>query len=208
MLNWLKTAFFKGLVILIPLVLLWITIRELAQLLVAFAEPIADLMPAGTFDWVRNPELVAPVLIMLIAFLLGAMAAVPAVRKAGASLEQNTVGHLPLYRMIKTFVTAFLELEDASSFRPALIVDDEGGAEPCYIIEDSEGEGNVVVLVPWSPASFAGSVRLVPSQRIRHLNLNFDQFSLSLANFGLGMSSIVGNNEQAAMKPDGDKSVR
>ena len=37
MLNWLKTAFFKGLVILIPVVLLWITIRELAQLLVAFA---------------------------------------------------------------------------------------------------------------------------------------------------------------------------
>jgi len=158
MLNWLKTAFFKGLVILIPVVLLWITIRELAQLLVAFAEPIADLMPAGIFDWVRNP---------LIAFLLGAMAAAPVVRKAGASVEQNTVGRLPLYRMIKTFVTAFLELEDGTSFRPALIVDDEGGAEPCYIIEESKDEGNVVVLVPWSPASFAGSVRLVPKSRIK-----------------------------------------
>jgi uncharacterized membrane protein len=144
---------------------------------------------------------------MLIAFLLGAMAAVPAVRKAGASLEQNTVGHLPLYRMIKTFVTAFLELEDGTSFRPALIVDDEGGAEPCYIIEESEDEGNVVVLVPWSPASFAGSVRLVPTSRIKRLDLTFDQFSLSLANFGLGMSSILGSNEQTAMKPDGDKFV-
>lgn len=203
MLNGLKTAFFKGLVILIPLVLLWITIRELAQLLVAFAEPIADLMPAGTFDWVRNPELVAPVLIMLIALLLGAMASVPTVRKAGASVEQNTVGRLPLYRMIKTFVTAFLELEDGTSFRPALIVDDEGGAEPCYIIEESEDEGNVVVLVPWSPASFAGSVRLVPASRIKRLDLTFDQFSLSLANFGLGMTSITESSKRSEKSGEG-----
>ena len=185
-----KTAFFKGLIILIPLVLLWLTVRELAELLVAFAEPVADAFPAGTFDWVRNPEFVSPILIVLIAILLGMLASIPLVRMAGGALERNTVGHLPLYRMIKTFVTAFLEVEDDASFRPALIVDDEGGAEPCYVIEDTEGIPNVVVLVPWSPASFAGSVRLVPRRRIRRLDLTFDEFSLSLANFGLGMNSM------------------
>ena len=204
MMNWLKLAFFRGLVILIPLILLWITIRELAGLLVTFAEPIADLMPAAVFDWVKNPELVAPVFIVAIALLLGAMASLTWVRKVGGLLERNTVGNFPLYRMIKIFVTAFLEVEDTTSFRPALIVDDEGGAEPCYVIEDSEGGENVVVLVPWSPASFAGSVKLVPRQRIKRLNLTFDEFSLSLANFGLGMSSIMGSEEQPVMKPDGD----
>lgn len=191
MINWLKTAFFKGLVILIPLVILWITLRELAQLLVAFAKPIADFLPAGSFDWVRNPALVAPVLIVIVALLLGVLASIPQVRNAGASLEKYTLGRLPLYRMIKTFVTAFLEMEDTSSFRPALVVDDEGGAEPCYVIEDLENLPNVVVLVPWSPASFAGSVKLVPRQRIRRLDLTFDELSLSLANFGLGMNSII-----------------
>ncbi len=146
MLKWLKNAFFRGLVVLIPLVLLWITLRELAELLVAVAEPIADLLPAGTFDWVRNPELVSPILIVLIALLLGALATVPAIRRLGSALEDNTVGHLPLYRMMKTFVTAFLELEDASAFRPALIVDDEGGAEPCYLIEDAPAQDNVVAV--------------------------------------------------------------
>ncbi len=190
MLGRIKTAFFKGLIILVPLVLLWLTIRELMELLVAFAEPIADAFPVGTFDWVRNPELVSPVLIVLIAILLGLLASIPLVRTAGAALERNTVGHLPLYRMIKTFVAAFLEVEDDASFRPALILDDEGGAEPCYVIEDTEGAPSVVVLVPWSPASFAGSVKLVPRSRIRRLDLTFDEFSLSLANFGLGMNSM------------------
>jgi uncharacterized membrane protein len=191
MFGFVKTVFFKGLIVLIPLVLLWLTIRELVELLVAFAEPIADFFPLGTFDWVRNPELVAPILIIVVAMLIGIVASIPLVRKAGASLERNTVGRLPLYRMIKTFVTAFLEVEEDAAFRPALIMDDEGGAEPCYVIEDTEGAPNVVVLVPWSPASFAGSVKLVPRSRIKRLDITFDEFSLSLANFGLGMHSIA-----------------
>lgn len=197
MLNWLKTAFFKGLVVLIPLVLLWITLRELAELLVAFAEVIVDFLPEGAFDWVMNPALVAPILIVVIAVVLGVLAKVTLIRNAAAAVEQNTLGHLPLYRMIKTFVTAFLELEEAASFRPALIVDDEGGAEPCYVIED-DGEGpTIAVLVPWSPASFAGSVKLVPRERIRRLDVTFDEFSLSLANFGLGMESLVRRRKDA-----------
>lgn len=202
MFRWLKQTFFKGLIILIPLVILWITIRELFELLVAFAEPIADMLPPDTLDWVRNPELVAPVLIVLVALFLGGLASIPKVRLAGAWLEANTLGHLPLYRMIKTFVTAFLEVEDASSFRPALVLDDQGGAEPCYVIEDADDSPNLVVLVPWSPASFAGSVRLVPRQRIQRLDLTFDEFSLSLANFGLGMNSIVNMGGHAETKTD------
>lgn len=191
MFGWIKTAFFKGLIILIPLVLLWITLRELVELLIAFAEPIADAFPAGSFDWVQNPALVSPILIVCIALMLGVLASIPAVRKMGAALERNTLGPLPLYRMIKTFVSAFLEVEDDVAFRPALIVDDEGGAEPCYVIEDAEGAPNVVVLVPWSPASFAGSVRMVPRERIQRVDISFDEFSLSLANFGLGMNGIT-----------------
>jgi uncharacterized membrane protein len=195
MLNWIKTAFFKGLVVLIPLVLLWITLRELVELLVGFAEPIADLFPSGAFDWVVNPALAAPILIVLIALLLGALAKVPFINNAAASIERNTLGNLPLYRMLKTFITAFLELENTASFRPALIVDDEGGGEPCYIIEDDLDSPNVVVLVPWSPASFAGSVKLVPRPRIHRLDVTFDELSLSLANFGLGMKTIEGRRK-------------
>jgi uncharacterized membrane protein len=191
MLNWFKHAFFKGLIVLIPLVLLWITLRELVELLIAFAQPIADFLPPDTLEWIEEPEFVAPVLIVLIALILGGLASIPMVRKAGAWLEAHTLGYLPFYRMIKTFITAFLEVENTSSFRPALILDDEGGAEPCYIIEESEAHANVVVLVPWSPASFAGSVRLVPRRRVRRLDLTFDELSLKLANFGLGMNSVL-----------------
>lgn len=191
MFNWIKKTIFNGLLVLIPLVLLWIAFRELVELLIAFATPIADFFPAGTFDWVGRPALVAPLLILFIAFLLGLLGSISRVRATARLVERNTLGKIPMYRMMKTFVAAFIEVEDASAFRPALIIDDEGGGEPCYVIEDTDGSPNLVVLVPWSPASFAGSVRLVPRQRIRRLDITFDQFSLSLANFGLGMNSVT-----------------
>ena len=95
MFGWIKTVFFKGLIILIPLVLLWIVIRELVDVLIAFAKPIADAFPAGSFDWVRNPALVAPILIVVIALLLGVLASIPLIRKTGAALERNTLGLKP-----------------------------------------------------------------------------------------------------------------
>ena len=65
------SALFRGLVILIPIVLVWITIRELVEIMIGFATPIADLFPAG---WVleNDPvELIAAILIVGMALLLG-----------------------------------------------------------------------------------------------------------------------------------------
>jgi uncharacterized membrane protein len=191
MFNWIKRAFFMGLILLVTLALLWVVLRELFELLLAIVQSIVDFLPPETLSWIEAQELVAPILILLVAFIFGALASIPNVRKTGARLEGETLGHLPVYRMIRTFVTAFLEVEDASSFGSALVLDDKGGAEPCYIIDESEDHPNVLVLVPWSPASAAGTIRLVPRQRIQHLTLTFEEFSLGLANFGLGANSIV-----------------
>jgi uncharacterized membrane protein len=166
MLRFLKNAFLTGLIILIPIVLLYFTIRELIEALIAVATPIADLFPPETFAPIKDPEILAALLVAASTLILGTLAAIPPVRKAGRWVESRTLGHLPLYRMIKTFVSAFLEMEDTQAFRPALVMSADGGGEPCYVIEDNN-RPTVVVLVPWSPASFAGSIRLVPRERVQ-----------------------------------------
>ena len=64
MFRYIKNAFFRGLVILIPVVLVYITIRELVQIMIEFATPIADLFPHG---WIRDDdpvEFIAAILIV------------------------------------------------------------------------------------------------------------------------------------------------
>ncbi len=63
MFNFLKNAIFRGLVVLIPVVILYVTIRELLQLMVALATPIADLFPVGTFDHQKETEIIAALLV-------------------------------------------------------------------------------------------------------------------------------------------------
>ena len=186
----LKSAFITGIVVILPVVLLFLLIKETIDFMIEVATPIADLFPEGTFDSVRETEILAALLIIGAALIVGFLAKIPASRSVGAYIENKTIGRLPFYRMLRTLITAFLNMEDGKSFKPALIDGDSGVAEPAYVIED-KGGANIVVMVPWSPATFSGSVKLVPRERVRVLPVSLDEFSMSLSHFGLGLSEIL-----------------
>jgi uncharacterized membrane protein len=196
MLNFLKNAIFRGLVVLIPVVVLYVTIRELLQLMVALATPIADLFPVGTFDHQKETEIIAALLVAGTALLLGILAAAKPSRLAGKWVEDRTLNHLPMYRMLKSFIAAFLSIEGEESFKPALLNNEDGSREPCYLIED-RGYDQVVIMKPWTPTPFAGSLLIVRKSRIEILPLSLDEFSLSLTHFGLGLVDQVAEHSQA-----------
>lgn len=193
----LKSAFITGIVVILPVVLLFLLIKETIDFMIEVATPIADLFPEGTFDSVRETEILAALLIIGAALIVGFLAKIPASRSVGAYIENKTIGRLPFYRMLRTLITAFLNMEDGKSFKPALIDGDSGVAEPAYVIED-QGGPQIVVLVPWSPATFSGSVKLVPRERVRVLPVTLDEFSMSLSHFGLGLSEILPNEPESS----------
>ena len=190
MINFLKSTVVNGLVILIPLVLVLVAIREIFSLMISFATPIADMFPEGTFDNVRETEIISFLLIVGVAFVLGLFSKIKAGRVVGRGIEKYSLDRIPMYRMLKSLVGAFLNLETEDSFKPALFGDDSGELEPCYVIED-RGRPRVVVLVPWAPAAFAGSVKLVGRERIHYLDVTLDEFSLSLTHLGTGLSELL-----------------
>jgi len=198
MFKFFKDAFVTGLLVLLPLVLLFLAIRELIEMMIAIATPIVDLFPEGTFDTEHQTEILAALIIICTALTIGILAKVPSSRAVGSYIADRTVGKLPLYRMLRTVTSAFLEIEDSSSFRPALISKESGEMEPAYIIED-QGRPLIVMMVPWSPTVFAGAVKLVPRERVHELPLTLDEFSLSLSNYGLGLSEIL-YEEQGGLK--------
>lgn len=187
MFNFLKTILFSGLAVLIPLILLFLALKEMASLMIVVATPLVDLFPVDTFDTEHEPELLAAILIVCAAMIIGMLTRVPATRVMWRRISDKTVGKLPLYRMLRTLSSAFLDMEDNSSFKPALIKSDSGNMQPAYIIEDHGGP-LIVVLLPWSPTAFAGSIRLIQREQVRELQLSLEKFSLSLSNYGLGLS--------------------
>ena len=190
MIKFFKSALVNGLVILLPVVLVFLAIKEILAMLVGIATPIADLFPAGTFDHVKETEIIAVILIVGMAVILGILSKVKVGRVLGHGIEKYTLYKIPMYRMLKSLVGAFLDLESEDSFKPALLENSNGDMEPVYVIED-RGRPRVVVLIPWAPTAFAGSVKLVGRERIHYLGVTLDEFSLSLTHLGTGMSELL-----------------
>jgi uncharacterized membrane protein len=77
---------------------------------------------------------------------------------------------------------------------------DDGSAAPCYVVEEC-ADGLVAVLLPWSPTSFAGLVKLVPRQSLRLLNCSLMEFSRALGLMGVGVSTCIQQAPQDRVSP-------
>lgn len=190
MLKFLKSTLFSGLLILLPLLFLIIIIKEFLGLIIGLATPIADLFPREAIEGVPETNILAVLLILAAALTAGILARLPFGISVGRYLEQRTLDKLPVYRPLKTLLSALLGSEQSQSFKPAFILNDSGVMDPAYIIEDT-GRPRLVVLVPWTPASFAGSLKLVPREQVYKLDLTLDEFSLAIGHYGVGLSNLL-----------------
>ena len=190
MINFIKSAIVNGLVILIPLVLVLLAIKELIELMINVATPIANLFPENTFDYIHETEILAALLILGTTFIFGVLSKIRAGRALGRGVEKYSLNKIPMYRMLKSLVGAFLNIESEESFKPALFENASGDLEPCYVIED-RGRPRVVALFPWAPTAFAGSVKLVSRESLNYLPVTLDEFSLSLTHLGVGLSELL-----------------
>jgi uncharacterized membrane protein len=190
--GFLKTTAMGGFFVLLPLLLFFLLVGEILDLIVGLATPIADLMfPAGTFDEINFPVIVAVVLFSVVSFAIGLTLRSDLGSRFGRWIERNTVGRLPLYRAVKEMAGGFA---GGGSFRPALLSNSDTEREIVYLIED-HGNGQATILVPWAPASFAGSVKIVSGERIEMLDANLGDVSRVLSHWGVGARRLMEKQE-------------
>ncbi len=56
--------------------------------------------------------------------------------------------------------------------------------------------GGLFVLLPWAPAAFAGSVKIVDGDRISFLEANLGDVSRALGHWGVGVRELLTNKEK------------
>ena len=198
--SFLKKALFGGLGILLPILLLIIVLKEFVELLIGLATPIADLLPPKLIESVPEIEVLALLLIVAAALVLGMLSMIPMARSAGDVFETRILSRVPVYLPLKSLLQALLGSDQAERFQPGFVRHDDGSMEPCYIVEDV-GRPRLLVLVPWTPASFAGSLKLIPRERVHPIDLTFDEFSLAIGHFGVGLSASLPEDPPESKPP-------
>lgn len=187
--QFLKSSLLTGLYVLLPLMLLWLGLREIGGLLAQMAEPIADMFPSRYFDDLKWPGVVAAVLIVAASIVVGILAKLSFVAKLAGHFETRVLYRVPMYRMLK-IISSSLVKPEKSEVRPAIVKDDAGGGDPCYVMEQHDS-GMATVLLPWSPASFAGSIKVVPMSRLEYLECSVDEYSRSISLMGVGVEECM-----------------
>lgn len=195
--KFLRTALLNGLYVLLPLMLLWIGLREIGGLLADMAAPLADMIPGHYLENLKLPGVVAIILIAGTSMLIGLLAYLPPVAYLARKFESSILFRVPMYKMLKVICSALVKSEE-SSVSPALVRDGEGGGDPCYVMEEHEG-GLATVLLPWSPASFAGSIKIVSISRLQYLDCTIDEYSRSISLMGVGVEECL---TKTATMPD------
>ncbi len=188
-----RTCLLGGLVVLLPLLLFYLLFSELMGIIVALATPIADLFPEDTFGKLSDPLIVAILLLMGTSFIFGLALRSHKLARIGSLLEQTTLMRLPLYKAVKQLSKGLVGAESDKAFKSGLLEADDGTTELVYIIEE-HSDGKLTILVPWAPAGFAGSVKVVSTGRVTPLDANIGDASRVLAHWGVGMSDIMRSN--------------
>jgi len=184
-----KTTVLGGLFVILPVLLLYLLLAEAVDLIIMVATPIADLFPAGTFDDLEFPGVIALLVILGVSFLFGLGVRSRIGRSSGLWIERVMLGRLPGYTAIKSLTTGFLEA-DEKGVRTAVLTNSENEREIVYLIED-HGGGEVTVLQPWAPAAFAGSIKIVSRERIKILDSNLGDVSMVMSHWGVGALDLL-----------------
>ena len=201
--KFLKSTIVTGLLVLVPLLLLWLALGEIAGLLMAMVDPLLMVFPDKFFSGAFAPGVLAAMVLLATAFIVGLVSRSRGITRMGATLERSVLAKMPVYGMFKSLSESFLDAR-SSNFRPALVVAEDGSATPCYVVEECPDD-SAAVLLPWSPTSFAGSVKIVPRRSLRMLGCSLQEFSRALGLMGVGIGSCIAREPQdraAADEPE------
>ena len=187
--QFIKSRLLTGLYVLLPLMLLWLGLREIGGLLADMADPIADMFPSTYFDDVKWPGVMAALLITIASIVIGIAAKLKVMALLGHKIETGILNKIPMYKMLK-IISSSLVQADTSGVAAAIIKDGAGGGDPCYVMEEHDS-GLATVLLPWSPASFAGSIKVVPKSQLEYLNCSVDEYSRSISFMGVGIADCL-----------------
>ncbi len=195
-LDFIKTTIIGGLFVLLPVILLYLALSEAGEMLVVMASPIADLLFPGRFEDIKSPILIAIPLLIGISFILGLIMLSDSGRRFGNWIERIIFGRVPGYNAIKSLTKGFTDSQHESSFKPALLKSAEGEKEFVYIVEELD-DNNLTVMVPWSPTPFAGSIKIMPKDRVEPLAVSMGKLTEAISQWGIGTKNILTNKSSS-----------
>jgi uncharacterized membrane protein len=184
--EFLKTTLIGGLLIVVPTYLAVLLLAKAVGGLLALLGPIVALLPQGVQPFGR---ILAIVLVVLVCFVLGLIARTAIGRRAIEAFERHVLERLPGFALLRSVVRRVSGAGDEAQFQPVL-VEIEEALTPGFIVEEI-GDDRFVVLVPSVPTPAAGSLYILPRERVHWVDVPITEAIAVITRWGAGTSGLL-----------------
>jgi uncharacterized membrane protein len=181
-----KSVFLTGLLIVFPA---WLALLLFAKVLVnlkVFVKPIAVAMPEG----VNHPLPWSILAFVLTCFAVGLLFHTALGKLAGRAIDQTVLQKIPGYPSLRSIANQVADFESEKGFKPALIDIEDGCLTPAFLIETHDC-GRSTVFIPSVPTPMAGSILIIPSERVYPVDVSVPTMMKCISKWGTGSAEIL-----------------
>ena len=190
-----KTTLIGGLLIILPIYIAVLLLAKTVKGLLGLLQPVAERVPAS----VEFRQIVAIVLLVGVCFVVGLIVRTGPGLRAKNACERAVLERLPGYTFLRGLAKRLAGQSEEQTLQPAL-VEIEDALVPALIVEELE-DGSYTVLVPSAPTPMAGSVYILPRDRVHPVDIPFTQAIGVFSKWGTGAGEFVrAMRDQAAVQ--------
>src|SRR3954451_14221473 len=180
-----RTTLIGGVLIILPLYIAILLLAKTIKGLLGLLQPVAERVPAP----VEFRQIVAVVLLVCVCFLVGLVVRTGPGLRAKNACERAVLERLPGYTFLRGLAKRLDGQSEEQTLQPAL-VEIEEALVPAFIVEELE-DGSFTVLVPSAPTPMAGSIYILPPERVHPVAISFTTAIGVFTKCGTGAGEFV-----------------
>jgi uncharacterized membrane protein len=180
-----KTTLIGGLLVVLPIYLSILLLAKTLSGILALLSPVAAAIPAGG----QFRQVIAILIVLAVCFVAGIVVRTGPGLRAKNALERSVLERIPGYALVRGLAERVSGDAREGAFRPALVEVEEALA-PAFIIEELD-DGRSTVLVPSVPTPAAGSLFILPRERVHPVDVPFTQVVKVISKWGTGAGELA-----------------
>ena len=188
-----KTTLIGGVLIILPIYVAVLLLAKAVNGLMALLAPVTAQIPAG----VQFRQIIAILVLIAICFVVGLVVRTGPGLRAKNAVERAVLEKLPGYTFLRGLAKRLTGRSEEHTLEPAL-VEIEDALVPAFIVEELE-DGSYTVLVPSAPTPMAGSIYILPRDRVHPVDVPFTKAIGVFTKWGTGAGEFVRAMKSAAV---------
>ena len=180
-----KTTLIGGLLVILPVYVCVLLLAKAVKGLLDLLSPVAGSLPAA----VEFRQAAAIILLVVLCFIVGLVVRTRPGLRAKNAFEQAVLEKLPGYTFFRGLAKRLSGRSEEHKLQPAL-VEIEEALVPALIVEKLE-DGSYTVLVPSAPTPMAGSIYILPPERVHPVDIPFTTAIGVFSKWGTGAGEFV-----------------